>query len=628
MSLTDLHYYLGEAEVPALAPTSMESAVVGAIVYGPNPVVAEDESAITVHVVAEDDLTTSLGQFDQSKARRWIEVMDDAGNGSVVLANTDPDLALIAPRRLMQFRFYGWAAFTALIRQRSPVVRDQGEEAGQLTTVSGPGHIAKLDRSRVRPARGWGSWPRQDDRAWTWASIGYDDSAWSQPVSVMPLSDANAGWQVPPFGDGMPLNAGAYVVWDRDSSVEAPVGLGFVRDYFEAAGDFIVYCVADGNALLFLDGDQVAYVEGFHQVTTFKMRASAGDHVIGFQAQNFGAPDAPDYGGPAGLAYVVYAYDATTDLPTGTPLLVSGSVTAKGLFYPAQVPGWTWGAIALDVLDEFDEDGTLPPIIPHWTAELDSNGNPWEVIPSFTTRVGNDGFTVLAREGGGTYCDVHMSPAGWDLYLYRIGERGRHLTDVSFHGPTDTADPTSGNIKHLEQKRDLEPITALAVCWRDKWVTETDATAAATYGLNMDTLGLVAATEEEARQAAREQLAIFSRERCETTVELRDDPDCRPYWQWNTADWLLCDDDASETPTQSDQRVHSITVSEDENGIVSVAPTVGDLMRDAQFRHERAIKKIGLGTMDGRSDVANPVSTIPSRGPDCCPPEPPEGGGG
>lgn len=132
-------------------------------------------------------------------------------------------------------------------------------------------------------------------------------------------------------------------------------------------------------------------------------------------------------------------------------------------------------------------------------------------------------------------------------------------------------------------------------------------------------LGAVQSVGELERIANR-QLDVFSDQRTEITVGLApvDDTDT-PYLAFTTGDTVTVPDEAG-APTS--ERVMAITVTEDEEGIVTFVPVMRDVILDEQARFAQAIKKMSNGTIGGHSKVATPAAQISTAGRDCCPPQP------
>lgn len=604
---------------------NMASAVIGGVAHGPIPADAADAPPIRMSICREDDLSTVVRTFDQSRGRRWIDIANDAGNGQLTVLNTDPDLGDLQELDVIRCDLYGFAAFSFLARKLEPVILNAEDRSRQETTVSGPGHISRFDKATVDPSNGFDAFPVQLDRQFNWRAPEYNDDAWINAVSLCSFADAqDTLWPTRPMGDGFPAISSAAMMWAPGSTyLDAPTGHCYFRNTFTAAstGKVILYCLIDNLGEVYVDGVKVVDVQigdGYVNVTTAVFEVSAGVHTVAIHAENV------TEGSPGGIAFALYDADASgAPVPLSTPLLISDS-SWKIVPYPSSPPGMSIGEIILLVIGEWVAAGYVPAISCAFTATLDSGGNPWPVTADVGTKVGTDGFTFLLRELGGTYVELWLEPGSWTLHAWVLGTRGRDTT-ASIHAPTDITDPTSGNLMDLRGEIQRDPINSLLIRWPGGWhVVEDTADIAARGGKRLrGTLGLGAAPSlEEVERIAAEQLRIFGREREAIEPAHRDDgPTNRPYWAFGNRDRVLVDRD--DAGTQELEVVQQISVSEDELGNVTYTPTLNDLMREAQTRHERNLQKMANGTLQGRSDVATPVSsiTVPG-GPTCCAPPP------
>lgn len=163
-------------------------------------------------------------------------------------------------------------------------------------------------------------------------------------------------------------------------------------------------------------------------------------------------------------------------------------------------------------------------------------------------------------------------------------------------------------------------ITAFLVRWAGGWHEVTDDTAVALHGRHEALLGLGAlASVDEVERVARLQLDLFARSRVEIAAEVwpRHD-DERPFVGYHVGDTI-------EVPGLSGaltrERVTAVTVAEDDDGVVTYAPELKDVLLTQAERLEQGLKKMADGTVRGQSSVAQPIGTINlTIGKDCCPP--------
>lgn len=128
---------------------------------------------------------------------------------------------------------------------------------------------------------------------------------------------------------------------------------------------------------------------------------------------------------------------------------------------------------------------------------------------------------------------------------------------------------------------------------------------------------------QEADRIADAQLDLFSTPQVEITIGM--DPlseEDTPYLGYNLGDTM--------TIAESVERVISISITEDDDGILTFVPQFRDSLPTEQDRLNLAIKKMSNGTLGGSSKPATPASliNIATNAPNCCPPTPAAGGGG
>jgi hypothetical protein len=160
--------------------------------------------------------------------------------------------------------------------------------------------------------------------------------------------------------------------------------------------------------------------------------------------------------------------------------------------------------------------------------------------------------------------------------------------------------------------------TVLLVRWARGWHEVVNTGAVATLGRAEDSLALGAQeTLAEVERVARAQLAQVAREAIEVDL-VPTAPADTPYTGFMVADTVTV---PTTTGADATERVVALTVAEDENGHLTWAPELRDLILSQQERFEQAIAKMGRGAMSGTSSVASPV-------PNETTPQPIAGGGG
>lgn len=159
-------------------------------------------------------------------------------------------------------------------------------------------------------------------------------------------------------------------------------------------------------------------------------------------------------------------------------------------------------------------------------------------------------------------------------------------------------------------------ISALLVQWADGWL---ERTVTATYRREA-VLGLGAVQSElEAARQADDQLAVFAVVTEETSLTHDDDGETTTL-AYQVGDAIVVPD-SGLGPVQL--RVVAKKISEDDEGVVTVAPTLGELVLDPTERIGRAVKKMSNGAVMGHSKVATPLSANDIAGSSCCQPDGP-----
>jgi hypothetical protein len=161
-------------------------------------------------------------------------------------------------------------------------------------------------------------------------------------------------------------------------------------------------------------------------------------------------------------------------------------------------------------------------------------------------------------------------------------------------------------------------INALLVRWSNGWHEIAVAPGAGGRCEAMLGLGAVQSISELERVAGQ-QLGIYAQTRVAIAADFtpRDATEL-PYLSYGVGDVITVPAMAGGT---AQERLISLTVNEDDDGMVTFAPEMKDVLLSRAEKFDQAIKKMSDGTLGGTSKVAQPASTITtSAGKDCCPP--------
>ncbi len=162
--------------------------------------------------------------------------------------------------------------------------------------------------------------------------------------------------------------------------------------------------------------------------------------------------------------------------------------------------------------------------------------------------------------------------------------------------------------------------TALLVRWFDGWHEVNYAPGITKWGRKEATLGIGASKSiVEVDTVSRRQLEIFFDPRTEIAGDVfpRGEADM-PIVAFTTADRIVVPDTPGRPP--SNERVQSITATQDDDGRVTYAVELRDVLLDERERFAETIAKMANGTLDGNSRVAQPVAMVEGQSADCCPP--------
>lgn len=551
---------------------------------------------------------TPVVTLDQGYSLRWLDQLNEAGSASLILQNDDPDLALIQGGDLVRFDHYGYAAMTMLVTETARISVAESEESGEATTVSGPGHLAVLEESRVYPARGIGSQPIEEDRLFNWAAVDFDDSAWITATVMAhqgdPVELTGTGW----FGEPQqwPDPTAAWIWASSGSFVDADPGFCYFRATMNVptAAQVVIYCTCDNGGDLYLDGmPLITGMNDYHVIFQAETDVSAGDHVIAVAGGN--TPDPTNPTNPGGVLCAVFVKNS--DLSIGAQLLRSDG-TWRIIEYPGYAPGMSPTEVIRHVVDEGQARGELTNVELMFSDVADSNGEPVAAVADIATKTGTDLLT-FTRELTATYLDVWMAPGSLELYAWNKGTRGQ-VTAAQYE--------TAVDLRHLEHRRTETMINAVLVRWAGGWHEVVDAASVTAYGRQGGLLSLGAVQSiQEVERIAVAQLEAYANPRASITLDMVPlNVTDRPYPGFLVGDTITVPD-RDGTPVQ--ERVIALTVSQDENAQVSYAPELGFPELAQSDRHEQALKKMSEGTLRGESKVAQPVAAPPAAPPQTLP---------
>lgn len=570
-----------------------------------------DVAELTASHYRLPDLDTPISTLTLSRDRSWQDILSEPGAHSITFQNDDTDAAAIRAGDLIAYDLRGRRAFVGICEQYDRTSVAPGEEADQVTTWTGRGHLALLSKARVFPARGLGGAPVEEDRVFDWRASVYDDSSWSAGFAVCTVADAKASW-----GSG-PANYWDQEDWFQDDTadvlgptdgtdtdVSSPNGANqehYFRQEFTiaTAGTFVLIALCDNLAEFYIDGGLVLSHDDWVRETHTVVRLDAGTHLMAVHLHNVPQVAA----NPTGVAWVLRT-------PGYTGVLTVAKSDASDVVqvqYQAEPPGMTPGEVMRIVVEEAQARGILSWLTLDFTDTHDSDGTAWPIVADIATKVGTDYLTFF-REIAGTYADIHMDPNGSTLHAWNYGERGETKAMVLEQASGD--DPSSGNLTMLRQRGEAPLGNAQLIRWGGGWGGRSRASSDPTETL----LGLGAIDNAtEMQRVAAAQLAIYAdtREEIEAGYDARDLTEY-PYHGFEVGDTITVPD-SEGSPTA--ERVTSVTVTEDSDiGRSLFQLSLKDVVLAEQERFAQQLKKMTEGTGGGRIKVAQPVvpTFIPS----------------
>jgi hypothetical protein len=155
-------------------------------------------------------------------------------------------------------------------------------------------------------------------------------------------------------------------------------------------------------------------------------------------------------------------------------------------------------------------------------------------------------------------------------------------------------------------------VTAVLVRWTEGWHDVTDTAAVSRWGRKEAMLGLGAVQSlSEVETVSREQLAIFGDPLTEISCDTFPvGPADTPYIAYRPGDRVVVPDVPGKAPAA--ERVQAITVTMDDNGHVTYATDLRDVLMDERERFAETLTKMANGTLGGYSKVAQPATMVPA----------------
>lgn len=394
--------------------------------------------------VLEADATTVVGSVAIGSVRslETADVNSHPGNGTVLIKrilddNTiNPALALLETDRVLRFAVDGEPVWQMLMGETDDVVfapPTEGEEAGEVRTVTGPGVMGIFDDVRWHPDQGLNNLPFFPTR---WLNFSADrlrdddpdgpQGVWGFATAQLPNYDTDnyfgrpSGFidQAGPDGDGPEWLS------DRDTrTLFAPGGVvyGRQRVTLDDEYDMLVQAAFDDEGELWIDGVPVIRLEGVYkgQCVEARVTLSAGEHLIAWWCRNLNELR-------MGAVYAGWSVD---DGMADVCLFRSDASLCRVLGFPAKPPGFTPTEVIRLGVDEANDRGMLPDVdaLCNFISASDTEHQPLNEVTDIAVRAPADSLLTTLLMLGETYLDVWMSPTGLELNAMIRGTRGNAL---------------------------------------------------------------------------------------------------------------------------------------------------------------------------------------------------------
>lgn len=336
------------------------------------------------------------------------EKLNESGSGGFVIQEDHPAAEHAVPGNVVRVLsdttpLY---SFTISERDHTRIAKRQPERA---IRVKGRDLLERWADSTVDP---WiAGRPISADRIWNWAAPrGFDDSAWGTAEYVQTRT-VDPVW--PEAYPVAPLFAAQ--VWTAAYADPQPLGSTLWRRTFTLASDadVAIFQAADDAANMWANGvvlnrhstvypDTAGWQKTWREVPPF----SAGTHVVGFEAFNYGGP-----------AYFMASALTVVNGVLDSPVFSTGDGDWVW-FDPGSgaKPGFTAPEIVDMLLDEAQARGELL----GWT--ITAHGT-HASIEEFSVRVGSTYRDVLDQIAT-AHCDIAADPEGLELHLWPKGDKG------------------------------------------------------------------------------------------------------------------------------------------------------------------------------------------------------------
>lgn len=542
----------------------------------------------------------------------WQEITSAVGSGSFSLLRDDSQVSLCVVGAMVVVAVDGTNRFAWRIRDIEDTTVDEGEEAAEIVTFTGPGTADDLKDIIYYPAKGVYvvtsppappefdglrivTKPTSPDRPFGWMEPGYDDSGWSTSTEVL----TPAG----PFRpEGFPDPDAEWIWYEAAVSSEHPVGsAGLFRDTFTPVAAVVfsvnIYFAARDQVQCYVDDVLVAATDpatetdvGTHARWAVVEINGTLPHTLSFRVDH-------NVEGMAGLVYAVYEHNTATVLARSSSSTLCLDATDE--------PGMTAGEILLAGITEAQarDASILPDLSPTFSASTDSGSVAFApIVGDFATRVGDTQLDVLDQMSEG-WIEWGMeigsgATLGQELGVWAVDGRGS-ASGVEFEEGV--------NCTHITHRETDEIKNWGLIAFGDGYLDGGIDASVTSYGRREAFLSLGnVRSGVSAITTAYNTLDPISTPDLSVLVEIEPaDTSEEPYTAFGLGDTVTVPNRAG-TPTA--YRVVSISGEENDDGLITWYIELATARELYQQRQERWLRRTAHGTLDGRSRSATPSS--------------------
>jgi hypothetical protein len=586
---------------------------------------------VSAQLLDTDGTTVIANALDNAFDISWRSAINDPGWGELSLPLSEAGAAQLTPGRFVRCQLDGSTVFHwHILRPPERTTISGQEEYGEVLRARGPGWIGGLSTAVIRPYGGVDNPLVPQSRIWSFATPNYvEPAAWDPAVEIVQSNvvfadryqlltiivevpdgpDVEETIQAPaPLSWKVPE---AFWIWGNATTTT--VGRNYFRSSFTLGAQALITIAATGDNFytVFLEGvpilgdneNEACWQE--HREITITL--PAGTYSIAAMVDNLEWPVA--YVNPAGFLCAVYVPDAQGD--PASNVLVSDD-TWSSLDYPTNEPGWSPGAIVLDIRTEVQANDTLPHWLVDFSTTTDSDSaawsdpiNSWPEIPNFAVPVGATVLDLLQRLADEEWLEYRSAATTMTLQCYNPGGAGS-VTAFEFVEGVNIEELTFG---------EAEPVAnRLLVKWGSGYLEVEDSAAiTANDGIALEaTITVDAASYAEAERKAQVALGIMVD--AEPSITLRfippetwreteiADPNerGRPYEDFREGDWITIPNQ-SGTPTS--YRLLSLAVNQADDGHAEIVGELNRRVRVPERERRELLDSLGIG-VKGESRVS------------------------